>query len=197
MAANPRLTGAEAWTKICIIDTENRSGSLYVGTTVDGLRIGDYNTIELSPPFSPRNYLEAIRVAEQTGIEFLIIDSLTHAWTGEGGMLEIHGNVAERTKNSYTAWREVTPMHNKLVETILQCDMHVCICLRSKTEYVLEEGANGKKVPVKKGMAPIFRDGLEYECTAFFEVAQNHMACATKDRTGLFDVFCKMEIQQI
>jgi len=187
MAGNPGITGAEAWEKICIIDTENGSGSLYVGTTVAGLQIGNYNTIEIRPPFSPKNYLEAIRIAEKEEIEFLIIDSLTHAWTGEGGLLEIHGNVAERTKNSYTAWREVTPMHNQLVDKILQCGMHVCVCLRSKTEYVIEDGANGKKVPVKKGMAPIFRDGLEYECTTFFEIAQNHMACATKDRTGLFD----------
>lgn len=186
-AAHPELAEAEVWDKICVIDTENRSASLYSGAKIDGLAIGAYNVIELRPPFLPKNYLEAIQVAEDAGIEFLIIDSLTHAWTGEGGMLEIHGNITERTKNSYTAWREVTPLHNQLVDKILQCDMHVCVCLRAKVEYVLEEGANGKKLPVKKGMAPIFREGLEFELTTFFEVAQNHTACTTKDRTGLFD----------
>jgi len=154
---------------------------------VDGLVIGEYNVIELRPPFSPKNYLEAIRVAENAGIEFLIVDSLTHAWTGEGGMLEIHSNVADRTKNSYTAWREVTPLHNQLVDRILQCDMHVMISLRAKTEYTLEDGPNGKKMPVKKGMEPIFRSGLEYEVTTHFELSQNHAACTTKDRSGLFD----------
>lgn len=160
---------------------------MYVGKNVEGLVIGEYNAIELAPPFSPKNYLEAIQVAEDAGVEFLIVDSLTHAWTGEGGMLEIQGNVAERTKNSYTAWREVTPLHNRLIDKILQCNMHVIISLRSKVEYVLEDGHNGKKTPVKKGMSPIFRDGVEYECTTFFEIAQNHVATTSKDRTGLFD----------
>lgn len=177
----------EIWDKLCIIDTENRSGSLYVGTVVDGLTIGEYNAINMSPPFHPKGYLEAIQVAENAGMEFLIIDSLTHAWSGEGGMLEIQGNAAERTKNSYTAWREVTPLHNKLVDKLLQCNMHVMVALRAKTEYTLEDGANGKKTPVKKGMAPIFRDGIEYEFTSFFDVEQNHTSRASKDRTGLFD----------
>lgn len=78
-------------------------------------------------------------------------------------------------------------MHNRLVDKILQCPMHVVLTLRTKTEYVIEEGSNGKKSPRKIGMAPIFRDGIEFEVTVFFELDQSHAATATKDRTGLFD----------
>ncbi len=99
----------------------------------------------------------------------------------------MQGNIAKRSGNSYTAWREVTPMHNRLVDKILQCPMHVVLTLRTKTEYVIEEGSNGKKSPRKIGMAPIFRDGIEFEVTVFFELDQSHAATATKDRTGLFD----------
>ena len=99
----------------------------------------------------------------------------------------MQGNVAKRSGNSYTAWREVTPLHNKLVDRILQCPMHVAVTLRTKTEYVIEENQNGKKTPRKIGMAPVFREGVEYEFTIFFELDQNHAAAATKDRTGLFD----------
>lgn len=149
--------------------------------------MGEYLTINLEAPYSAARYLEAIDLAEQSDVEFLIIDSLSHAWTGEGGLLDVQGNVAKRSGNSYTAWREVTPLHNRLVDRILQCAMHVAVTLRTKTEYVIEDNGNGKKSPKKIGMAPVFRDGVEYEFTIFFELDQSHAAAATKDRTGLFD----------
>lgn len=149
--------------------------------------VGEYLTINLEAPYSAARYLEAIDLAEQAGVEYLVIDSLSHAWTGEGGLLDVQGNVAKRSGNSYTAWREVTPLHNKLVDRILQCPMHVAVTLRTKTEYVIEDNGSGKKTPRKIGMAPVFRDGVEYEFTIFFELDQSHAAAATKDRTGLFD----------
>ena len=181
------MAEADIWEKLCVIDTENESGSLYVGTVVNGVRVGEYLTINLEAPFSAARYLEAIDVAEQNGVEFLIIDSLSHAWSGEGGLLDLQSNIAKRSGNSYTAWREVTPQHNKLVDRVLQCPMHVAITLRTKTEYVIEDNGNGKKSPKKVGMAPVFRDGIEYEVTVFFELSQDHVASATKDRTGVFD----------
>ena len=153
------MAEADIWEKLCVIDTENESGSLYVGTVVNGVRVGEYLTINLEAPFSAARYLEAIDVAEQNGVEFLIIDSLSHAWSGD----------------------------NKLVDRVLQCPMHVAITLRTKTEYVIEDNGNGKKSPKKVGMAPVFRDGIEYEVTVFFELSQDHVASATKDRTGVFD----------
>lgn len=186
-SAHPELADAQIWEKICLIDTENESGSLYVGKQIGGTVVGEYLTINLEAPFSAARYLESIDLAEQNGVEYLVIDSLSHAWTGEGGLLDVQGNVAKRSGNSYTAWREVTPLHNRLVDRILQCAMHVAVTLRTKTEYVIEDNGNGKKTPRKIGMAPIFRDGVEYEFTIFFELDQSHAAAATKDRTGLFD----------
>ena len=184
---HPGISNEAVWEKICVIDTENGSGSLYVGTVVGGTRIGEYLAIALEAPFSAARYLEAIEAAEDAGVEFLIIDSLSHAWSGEGGLLDMQANIAKRSGNGYTAWRDVTPLHNKLVDKILQCPMHVAATLRTKTEYVIEDNGQGKKAPRKVGMAPIFREGLEYEFSVFFELAQDHSAAATKDRTGLFD----------
>ena len=120
----------------------------------------------------------------------LIIDSLSHAWSGQGGVLEMVDKQAatSRSNNSYTAWRNVTPEHNRLVDTILQCKMHVIVCMRSKTAYELQENERGKKVPVKVGLAPIQRDGMEYEFTIVFDIdRERHYAIASKDRTGLFE----------
>ena len=158
-----------------------------MGKQVGGTTVGEYLTINLEAPYSAARYLEAIDLAEQSGVEYLVIDSLSHAWTGKGGLLDVQGNVAKRSGNSYTAWREVTPLHNRLVDRILQCAMHVAVTLRTKTEYVIEDNGSGKKTPRKIGMAPVFRDGVEYEFTIFFELDQSHAAAATKDRTGLFD----------
>lgn len=183
----PNSTDAEIWDKICVIDTENRSASLYVGNVIHGITLGEYYAIDLTPPFTPQSYMDAIEACEQGGIKVLIIDSLSHAWSGEGGMLDMQGKVASRTGNSYTAWRDVTPLHNRLVDKILQCDMHVILAMRTKAEYVIETNDKGKQAPRKIGLAPIFRDGVEYECTVFFELAQDHTASATKDRTMEFD----------
>lgn len=158
-----------------------------MGATVGGIQVGEHLTIPLEAPFSAARYLEAIEAAEDAGVEFLIIDSLSHAWSGEGGLLDMQANIAKRSGNSYTAWRDVTQLHNRLVDKILQCPMHVAATLRTKTEYVIEDNGNGKKSPRKVGMAPVFREGLEYEFSVFFELAQDHSAVATKDRTGLFD----------
>jgi len=186
-AAHPELPDADVWGKICVIDTENGSASLYVGSRHGQTTVGQYNSIELEPPYSPQRYIEAIEVAQNAGIEYLIIDSLSHAWSGQGGMLDMQGAATQKTGNSYTAWRDVTPWHNRLVDTILQSPMHICVTMRSKTEYVLEDNGKGKKVPRKIGTAPIFRDGIEYEFTTVFEINQSHIASVNKDRTGLFD----------
>ena len=56
----PNLSEAEIWGKICIIDTESGSGSLYVGKQVGATVIGEYNTIPLPPPFEPDVFVDAI-----------------------------------------------------------------------------------------------------------------------------------------
>ena len=170
------------WEKIAVIDTERGSAELYSN-------LGEYCVAQLEPPYTPQKYIEAIHAAEQEGFEIIIIDSLSHAWTGEGGMLDMQDAAAKASKsgNSFTAWREITPLHNKLVNTILQSPCHIIVTTRSKTEYVLQDDGNGKKSPKKVGLAPVFRDGLEYEMTTFFDLSQEHIASVTKDRTNIFD----------
>ncbi|MCM0758074.1 ATP-binding protein [Sporomusa sphaeroides DSM 2875] len=166
--------------RIALVDTENGSGLLYCD-------IADYDAAEIAPPFTVEKYIGAIKEAEAAGYDTLIIDSLTHAWAGQGGLLE---EVDKRKSgaNSFGAWRHVTPMHNTLVDTILQSKMHVIVTMRSKTAYEIEKDEKGKAVPVKKGMAPIQRDGLEYEFTVVLDMDnERHIAQSGKDRTGMFD----------
>lgn len=165
--------------RIALIDTERGSGDLYD-------HLGEYDVCRIEAPFEPRKYIETVRAAEDLGYETVIIDSLSHAWVGQGGLLDIHGHIADKTGNSWAAWRQVTPKHNELVDTMLQSKCHVIATMRSKMEYTQVE-ENGKKHVKKLGMSPIQRDGMEYEFTVFMDLDHNHTATATKDRTTLFD----------
>ena len=168
------------WSKVGLIDTENGSGDLYA-------HLGEYMVLTLEAPYTPDRYIQAIKAFEDAGAEVIIIDSLSHAWAGEGGALDIQGAAAAKTGNSWTAWREVTSKHNALVNTMLTSKCHIIATMRAKTEYVQEKDANGKTIIRKVGLAPIQRDGMEYEFTVMMDISVDHMASTTKDRTGLFD----------
>lgn len=165
--------------RIAMIDTERGSGDLYA-------HLGDYDVCGIDAPFTPEKYIEAIRAAESAGYDTIIIDSLSHAWAGPGGVLDIQGHAADRSGNSWTAWRQVTPRHNDLVDTILLSKCHIIANMRSKMDHV-QTVENGKTVVKKVGMNPIQRDGMEYEFTVFMDLDLSHTASASKDRTSLFD----------
>lgn len=170
-------------TKIAVIDTENGSADLYS-------HLGDYNTLTLSAPFSPDRYIYAIDQCVNAGMEVIIIDSISHEWTGKGGCLEMHDLATDRSssRNSYTAWREVTPKHQAFIDKVLQCPAHVIACGRTKDDVVLAENSQGKKEPKKVGLKTVTRDGFEYEVTLAFTIDRDtHTVKADKDRTGLFE----------
>ena len=117
----------------------------------------------------------------------MIIDSLSHAWAGEGGVLDIHDKISKSVRNSFAAWREVTPQHNQLVDTILGSNCHIIATMRTKTSYEVQNENNKVKV-AKVGLAPVQREGLEYEFTLVLELSvEGHIASVSKDRTGMFD----------
>ena len=167
--------------KIALIDTENGSGDFYSG-------LGEYDIGTLNAPYTVQKYLDAIKSCETACYDVVIIDSLSHAWAGAGGLLDVQGNLVDNSRmNSFSAWRKVTPLHNKLVETMLASKCHIIATMRSKTEYIQVENERGKAEIRKVGLAPVQRDGMEYEFGVVFDLGVNHMVTVSKDRTGLFD----------
>lgn len=166
--------------KIGLIDTEHGSGDLYA-------HLGDYDIISIEAPYTVKKYIEAISAFEAEGYGTIIIDSLSHAWAGDGGLLDKQGKMADRGTNSFAAWRTITPEHNNLVDAMLRSPCHIIATMRAKQEYVLETNDKGKQQPKKVGMAPVQREGMEYEFTVMLDVDMNHIATASKDRTSLFD----------
>lgn len=169
---------ASAWNKILVIDTENGSGELYSD-------LGDYNTITLIPPYTPERYIEAIAAAEKAGMEVIVVDSTSHEWEGKGGCLEMIDNIASAKfkGNTWAAWSEVTPRHQKFIQAIVGSTCHVITTARSKTDMIQTEDKKIKKVGTKE----IQREGFEYELTANFNIdREKHLTTTSKDRTGLF-----------
>jgi hypothetical protein len=130
--------------------------------------------------YSPSSYTAMIKAAERQNYDICIVDSLSHAWSGSGGALEIvdRKTAAGRSGNAFTdGWREVTPMHNAMLDAILGSTMHVICTMRSKMEYVMEQNDKGKMVPRKIGMGPVQRAGMEYEFDIVGDIDQASHAC--------------------
>lgn len=169
---------ASDMSKVAVIDTENGSGELYS-------HLGNYNVVALDAPYSPERYIEAIKACADAGMEVVIIDSVTHEWDGEGGCLQLVDVVANAKfkGNTWGAWSDITPRHQKFIYSITTAPMHIITTARSKTETVMTEQKKVKKI----GMKEIQREGFEYELTLSFTIDREaHMAMASKDRTGLF-----------
>jgi len=164
------------YSKVAVIDTENESASLYS-------HLGNYNTLNLAPPYSPENYIKAIEVCEKAKMEVIIIDSITHEWNGKGGCLDIHEKLGGRFQN----WAQITPRHQSFIDKILQSKCHVITTTRRKVDYSMDTDNTGKTKVIKHGTKEITREGFEYELTVNFElINDNHLVKASKDRTGLF-----------
>ena len=167
----PRREGGLA--RIAFIDTERGSARKYSDLFTDGLGKGLFDVLDMernqAGAVDPAELTEAIKQAGKHGYEFLIIDSLSHAWEG---VLDAKDKRDRRGGNSFANWREVTPIHNRLVDAILDYPGHTIGCMRVKMDYVIEEDpANPKRTRVRKvGLKSIQREGVEYEFDVVVEM---------------------------
>jgi nucleoside-triphosphatase THEP1 len=165
--------------RIAVIDTERGSASLYAGER--GIA---FDVIELDS-YEVERFIDGIRDAVDGGYSVLVIDSLSHAWAGKGGILEFVDKAGKRNQGggNFGAWRDATPRHNALVDAILGAPIHIIVTLRSKVEYVVEN-VGGRNQVRKVGLQPVQRDGLEYEFTVVGDVTQEHDLVVTKTRAA-------------
>lgn len=162
--------------RVIVIDTERGSASKYADLFA-------FDVLELET-FEPRTYVAALQACTDAGADVVVVDSLSHAWIGKGGALEQVDRAAKRQGgNSFGAWRDVTPQHNELVDAMLRTNAHLIVTMRAKTEFVQErDERTGRTVVRKVGLAPVQRDGLEYEFDVVADVNHEHEAVITKSR---------------
>lgn len=174
------------WDKICVIDTENCRSLSYASRS--DLKTKEFLHLNLEPPFTVERYVEAMKMAEEAVGEngVVIIDSASAEWAGTDGILETKDKMSNGSK-SINAWNGATKLHNKFLDTLLGLNCHVIATMRSKTAYEIEKNEETGKTTMKKvGLAPVQREGFDYELSLVFDIDQNtHFASVKKDVTIL------------
>jgi hypothetical protein len=170
-----------------LIDTENRRGLHYADAF-------NFHHADLQPPFSPAAYTEAILAADAAGYPVIVVDSGTHCWSGQGGVLEMHeaevdrmagdGDWKRREAVKMAAWIKPKTEHKKMVQALLRVKAHIILCLRAEEKVEMVKGANGKtEIRAKKsltgldGWIPVCDKNLPFEATVSFLL--------TADRPGM------------
>lgn len=172
--------------RVAVMDTEHGSASKYASEF-------DFDVLE-PESFAPQQYINSIEAAANAGYDVIVLDSLSHAWMGRDGALDQVDKAAAAAKNGdnrFTAWRNVTPQHNALIESIIRAGLHVVATMRVKTDYVMEDytdsRGNKKQKPVKVGLGAIQRDGLEYEFDVVADLDIDHNLTISKTRCPALD----------
>lgn len=167
--------------KIAVIDTEKCSAALYS-------HLVDFDVLDLEPPYTPERYRQAVKLAVDNGYSVVIIDSITHEWSGSGGCLDLNEEIAKAKYrgNTWSAWSDTKARHRAFIDDLLACPAHIIVTMRSKTETAQVE-VNGRKQVQKLGMKSEQNDGIEYEFTTVLDLVHDgNFALPSKDRTGLF-----------
>ena len=160
---------------VLMVDTEHRASELYSDDF-------DFNALTWEPPFDPRELISFLR-GQGSLWGSIVVDSSSHFYNGEGGLLSIVDAAGARAQgNSYAGWKTGTPIQNELIDTFLRLPCHLVVCMRSKMEYTLEKDDRGRSVPRKVGMAPIQRDGFEYEMSFVGDMDLDHKLTIVKSR---------------
>lgn len=170
--------------KVGLVDTERKSADLYS-------HLGPYDVVQLGPPYSVPRYVGALQALERAGCVVAILDSISHAWVGHGGVLQLLDSI-EDSKRFSAFGKTVNPQQDEFVDAMLRSPCHIIATMRSKTAWVLEARQNrsGATVmaPKRIGMAPVQRPGIEYEFTTMLDLdTDTHAARVVKNRCSVFD----------
>lgn len=186
--AYPNIDESELWKKIGVIDTEHKRALLYANNTVKGYKIGGFQYLAFDAPYSTVRYQEAIGLLKKSGCEVIVVDSLSHAWDGIGGILYQQQELGGRFQD----WKPMKPVIKKFIQALTENDVHIIATIRVKQDYQAERGEDGKLQVRKLGLKPIQKDDLEYEFMIALRMEQNHVAVPTKDNSNLLNELGEM-----
>lgn len=160
--------------RFAVIDTESRRALHYADKFA-------FDHCELHPPFRPDTYAEAIKAADKAGYKAIVVDSFSHEWAGEGGILDWQedeltrmagDNYQKREACKMAAWIKPKMSHKQMVQKLLQTKAHLILCFRAEEKNKMEKrpDAQGKEktVIVPMGWQPICSKEMPYELTVSF-----------------------------
>lgn len=163
------LVGASG--KVGLIDTENGRACFYADVA------GGFDHLDLQPPFTPDRYNAAFSAFEEAGgYGCVIVDSMSHVWEGEGGVLDMAENQRKRDGDSMDGlakWKAPKMAYKRMVNSLLRAPFHVIFCLRAK-DGVKQVGF-GKQAKIESvGVQPICGKGFIHEMTVAALLGGDH-----------------------
>lgn len=182
-AKYPDLSDEEIWAKIGVADTEHERSLIYEGMVFDGLKIGQFQFLPFDPPYDVESYDQAQQALKEMGCEVVILDSISHAWEGTGGLLELQQHYG----GDFRSWMKVNPTYKHFIDVVtgVKNRVHTINTMRTKQDYQVERSEVDGKIQIKKvGLKPVMRDSLEYEMQLVFTLDMANVATAAKDNTG-------------
>lgn len=163
--------------KILMANTEGNRGVYYANEF-------EYDIADIEAPYNPEAYIELIEDAIEAQYDILIIDSVSPEWDGKGGCLDLVNMLGNRA----TDWSQITPRHNKFLETIEKSPIHIIATIKGKDQYEINKDEKGKVSVKKLGLGTRQREGFEFVFSCTFAIDQaTHIATAQKDNTHIFD----------
>ncbi len=166
--------------RVAVIDTENGRALAYVKTDFapDGFLHLPLKT------FTVDSYRQAIMQCEaEEKVGVILIDSLSHAWSAEGGLLE----EADAGGNDMFKWGPINKKQNKMISSIVGSRCHIIATVRSKTEYYFEKKDNEKASVSVVGTSPVQRKELPYEFGIYFNMDRQHRLTVMKTDCSAID----------
>lgn len=183
-------TGMAQGKRFAVIDTENGRALHYADKFA-------FDHANISAPFRPETYLQAIQKAEAKGYPVIVIDSASHEHAGEGGLLDWHEHLVaevlerkramakkngwsfdeykEENKANMSAWIEPKMAHKAFVQKLLQVKAHLILCFRAESKIEMVKNDKGKTEIREKqspvgahGYIPVSEKNLPYEMTLSF-----------------------------
>lgn len=153
MEPDPRKRG--------LLDTEGgKRGKLYRDQIPGGCMYAN-----LTRPFTPERYIQAVEEFEAAGMTVLTMDSISHAWFAEGGVLDMVDGDGQQGGDQRRKWIVPKRRLARMTGRILDSDMHIILCSRAKQPLVDGPVVNGKKTLVPGPVVPIQEKNLRYDMT--------------------------------
>ncbi len=170
--------GLAGGARFAVIDTENRRASMYADYF-------DFDACDLTAPFSPDRYMDAIQSADKAGYPVILVDSMSHEWAGDGGCLDMQDAELERMAGSdwkkreackMSAWIRPKLSHKAMMSKLLQVNAHVILAFRAESKVEMARNAETGKMEIREkktltsieGWIPISEKSLPFELTASF-----------------------------
>lgn len=163
--------------RFAVIDTESGRAKAYADDFA-------FDQGELIAPFTPDSYAKAILAVDaMKKYPVIVVDSTSHEYAGDGGVLDMQEEELDRMAGSDHAKREACKMaswvkpkmaHKAFMTKLLQIRSHLILCFRAEPKTEMKKEGGKWVVQPKQGLTgldgwfPTCEKNMPYELTDYF-----------------------------